>query len=789
MANTFKYNVSTETEALKKGNFWIGANDVPKPTDTTGFWHGITPPLSGYTIYLNKVSNGPAIYVASDNSELVSLTNRIAGATFTSATQTFNYYSTQSDKMVLNRDYGPIVTNGLLSAYDFGFIPSYPQSGNTLYDISYSGANMTLYNSPQYTSQYGGGISLDNIDDYIRVIGLDLNGLALSKNFTVGIWCIKEFYGTGGNNVGNSNLLTGASNGYNNGWRIIEYSTGTVGTPFSGRHSFSLGIPTISNSLYVTDGAAIYRAVYIVVSVTSGTTFMYCNGGYVSGDTGTYISGDTYGYIGTGDYGVGRWGGKIFNAQIYNRGLSLDEVKQNYLAYINRFTGADIVTRNLVLNVDAGYRGSYPTSGTTFADISGNNFNGTLTNGPTFNSSNGGSIALDGTNDWISFGQNNSYIMRQDYTMSIWFKLDFSAKTDEFIILNGVGTINGGQLNYCLRRLSNTYRWYLSDGTTLYTVDANYTLGTTITNIVCTFARGGNAVIYINGEQFTSQSAPYSTYNGTQNRLAISGLANGGVSIYYLTGNVYNFSLYNRALSASEVLQNYYAKLPQILGENIVTENLNLYLDAGYTTSYPTTGTTWYDVSGYGLDGSLINGPTYSSSNGGVIDFDGTDDFVSCNNILNFTYSNPFTTEAWINWDGGVQPNNAGHIIGKTFGNYRTFLLTNTNPGTISFRLGLNIQTTNTTAIISPNTWYHVVSTWDPTTFIARVYINGIERASTKNTNNTWTYQGANFQIGNSPGENYYFNGKIPIGRVYSQTLSSVEVLQNFNAQKSRFGL
>jgi hypothetical protein len=103
--------------------------------------------------------------------------------------------------------------------------------------------------------------------------------------------------------------------------------------------------------------------------------------------------------------------------------------------------------------------------------------------------------------------------------------------------------------------------------------------------------------------------------------------------------------------------------------------------------------------------------------------------------------------------------------------------------------LGLNIQITNTTAIISPNTWYHVVSTWDPTTFIARVYINGIERASSKNTNNTWTFQGANFQIGNSPGESYYFNGKIPIGRVYSKTLSSAEVSQNFNAQKSRFGL
>ena len=58
MPNSIKYNVSAETLALKKGNFWIGTGDVGKgPTSTTGYWNGITPVRGGYTIYLNKANN------------------------------------------------------------------------------------------------------------------------------------------------------------------------------------------------------------------------------------------------------------------------------------------------------------------------------------------------------------------------------------------------------------------------------------------------------------------------------------------------------------------------------------------------------------------------------------------------------------------------------------------------------------------------------------------------------------------------------------------------------------
>ena len=82
MPNAIKYNVSTETLALKKGNFWIGTGDVGKgPTSSTGFYNGLTPPTGGYTIYLNKASGGPSIYTVNTEAQLTGLTNTLSVST------------------------------------------------------------------------------------------------------------------------------------------------------------------------------------------------------------------------------------------------------------------------------------------------------------------------------------------------------------------------------------------------------------------------------------------------------------------------------------------------------------------------------------------------------------------------------------------------------------------------------------------------------------------------------------------------------------------------------------
>jgi hypothetical protein len=88
MPNSIKYSTSAQTLALKKGNFWMGTGDVGKgPTDTSGYWNGISPPGGGYTVYLNKASNGPSIYVCSNDADLIAITNKIAGTSYTTANE------------------------------------------------------------------------------------------------------------------------------------------------------------------------------------------------------------------------------------------------------------------------------------------------------------------------------------------------------------------------------------------------------------------------------------------------------------------------------------------------------------------------------------------------------------------------------------------------------------------------------------------------------------------------------------------------------------------------------
>ena len=153
MPNAIKYNVSAETLALKKGNFWIGTGDVSKgPTSNTGYYNGITPPSGGYTIYLNKANNGPSIYTVTSDAQLISLTNTIAGASYTTVAQCLTYYAGQTDKMIFNIDYPPIVTNGLTLNLDATVVSSYPNTDNTFYDLSGNDNNATSRNTTTFTT-------------------------------------------------------------------------------------------------------------------------------------------------------------------------------------------------------------------------------------------------------------------------------------------------------------------------------------------------------------------------------------------------------------------------------------------------------------------------------------------------------------------------------------------------------------------------------------------------------------------------------------------------------------
>lgn len=225
-------------------------------------------------------------------------------------------------------------------------------------------------------------------------------------------------------------------------------------------------------------------------------------------------------------------------------------------------------------------------------------------------------------------------------------------------------------------------------------------------------------------------------------------------------------------------------------GPNIITNGLVFYLDAANSISYISGSTTWNDISRTQTSGSLINGPSFNSSNGGAIVFDGTNDYTRFANSTNLD-SQAITMENWVYPTSTLSQQ--GFIFEKGFVNtqYSNWFYSD---GNFYFRtMGLSNQdlTITTANYITLNRWNHIVSTYASGT--KTIYVNGVQATQltgitgTLNTNNTGIFLGAYY---NGPGNQaFYLNGRIAISRVYSRALSLSEIQQSFNTTKTRFGL
>jgi hypothetical protein len=225
---------------------------------------------------------------------------------------------------------------------------------------------------------------------------------------------------------------------------------------------------------------------------------------------------------------------------------------------------------------------------------------------------------------------------------------------------------------------------------------------------------------------------------------------------------------------------------------SIVTDSLWIHLDAGNASSYSGSGTDWFDLSGNSRTGVLTNGPGYTSSDGGAITFDGADDFVALPTMTD-SYTD-FTIEAFVR-SGTVGADNKtiwGHhtsgfgprieVDGNSFGHNRE----------VRFLHGTNdswyFTEEYTSDLIDDDTWYHIAATWAGTgDKNARIYVNGVEENATFHDITGPTGADAVPSIGSSNGQNW--PGRVAITRFYTRALTGSEIAQNYNAQKSRFGL
>ena len=214
-------------------------------------------------------------------------------------------------------------------------------------------------------------------------------------------------------------------------------------------------------------------------------------------------------------------------------------------------------------------------------------------------------------------------------------------------------------------------------------------------------------------------------------------------------------------------------------GPNVVKDGLVLNVDAANPKSYPGSGTTWYDLSGNGYSGNLTNGPTFSTANNGIIEFDGVND--ACTLTSNFSGFTGITVNVF--YFSNTSSNTAlTRAVGSAYIlHFRGagFYIIDSN-GSASGYLGWDIRPTG-------ENWRMLTGTWDGTTM--KLYQNGVKQSTERSFTGTGILRTfTSIQLA------YYFNssqpqtnGDISYFQIYDRALTSDEILQNYNATKSRF--
>lgn len=223
----------------------------------------------------------------------------------------------------------------------------------------------------------------------------------------------------------------------------------------------------------------------------------------------------------------------------------------------------------------------------------------------------------------------------------------------------------------------------------------------------------------------------------------------------------------------------------------VVTDGLILYVDAANPVSYPRTGIEWKNINKTGNNGTLINGPTYSNDNAGAIVFDGTNDYVNLNNQYNFTSASSFSVQLWVYFlSHSDRPAAAADIFGKGHFYTNTWDIFLYNTHQISFETRGNALFVGNneldSAALAINTWHNFAATYNNTA--KSIYVNG-------NVAGTSTYigpgdftNGNNVFMGSRQGDlSRSLRGRISTACIYNRALSATEVLQNYNATRTRF--
>jgi hypothetical protein len=535
MPYPIKNTTLQQTNTVRTLNFAFGVNQGGYGlTSSTAFWNGKPPNVAGYIVYVGNGTSSPTMYVVATDSELINLSNTLGGGSNTTVQLALNYFINSANSVCLNVEPPNIVTNGLVVYLDAGFTPSYPKGFNTWYDTSQNLNNGVLTNGPTYNSADGGSLVFDGIDDKVvlpHILNYNLTTL------TVLVWIKPTSPYTGSFR----NIIS--KEGADRDWNFYLYSSASNGV--------------VDYYHFSTTRASSYPA---VVSIPGGSLSLdvwhQCGFSISNGVFTYYLDGNVIGVGGinfspaNSSYPISIGGadnytkGNIMTSQVYNRGLTNQEVLQNYYAGLERL----IPTDNMVLWLDGTNTNTRVITPTTAYDRSGNNYNGTFTNGASLAHRDGGTVFnFDGVDDVIRTEYNGQL---GDFTVCVWFKSDNSGNwarlVDKFY---SDGLWLGKQFN-----VPNSWGGGAGPQTT-YPYGNFLTLPDGQWNFLVSIRNGSTHTLYGNGITNTVSQACSPVLTSTI-KISIGAWWNGGECF---KGKIGDVRLYSRALTANEVLNMYTA--------------------------------------------------------------------------------------------------------------------------------------------------------------------------------------------------------------------------------------
>lgn len=437
---------------------------------------------------------------------------------------------------------------------------------------------------------------------------------------------------------------------------------------------------------------------------------------------------------------------------------------------------AQIDADQMLFYVNASQVISYPTTQSTWYDLSGNSSNVSLQNTPSWDSN--GWFSGDGTDDRFVVSPTAINYSRTALTVEafIYYNASYSGYKGAIMSKWQTGAGSNNEWSFSSDNTASAGAGPGNLGLVLQYTSAGIQVvyGTTVMvpqkwyHCVATYD-GSNIRIYTNGKLETTTAAYANSYKEYSTQpTALLGFGNGlvgGPDYYPTNARLSEARIYNKAISTSEVAQNYY-------GGPIVTDGLIFAVDAGNLVSYPKSGTSTYNLTGSSNNGTLINGTGFSSTNGGTWTFDGTDDGI---NIGTLTPTGGATFEAWIWLETGNT--NYGAIF-TNWGSSANAFFIGTYPSSDYIQIYFNNNLVINTISLPFNTWMLLTVTNDGTN--VRSYING---ALTNTASGTLVSANGVTSIGYDVNRtDYPFKGNISNAKIYNRALTAAEVLQNYNA-------